>query len=127
MMKGEEFMANLLKETLALLEYFDMSFADIKYICGNDFQITKDDFVKLANIEYDSGYGAQIVAEDLKLIGKNFWFERTEYDGAESWEFKKIPSCENLPIKKIESLMCGYKNKRIGWHTLSEINSSENY
>lgn len=43
---------NLWNETIAVLKSNGKTFDDVLTICGNEFQITKDDFKKYAN-EYD--------------------------------------------------------------------------
>ena len=43
------------------------------------------------------------MAIDLKIIGKDWWMERREYDGAEWWEFKKAPFF-NKEIKQVKKL-----------------------
>ena len=47
-----------------------------------------ENFKEVANVEYDSGFGSPQVAEDLIIMGSDFWLERHEYDGSEWWEYK---------------------------------------
>ena len=98
---------NLWIETIDELDKHGKTFEDVLAVCGNEFRITKGDFKKYANTEYDSGYGAPEVAEDLLVIGADFWLERHEYDGAEWWEFKQMPKYEELPFKTITALVGG--------------------
>lgn len=119
-------MCNLWKETINKLVDHKKCFDDVIAICGNDFQITKDDFEKYSNTEYDDGFGSPKVAEDLLIIGSDFWLERHEYDGAEWWEFKQMPKYKELPFKPITALTvkqaqengvdCSY-----GWETLANL------
>ena len=95
---------NLWKETIAKLKEHRKTFNDVLAVCGNEFRITKGDFKKYANAEYDSGYGAPEVAEDLLVIGADFWLERHEYDGSEWWEFKQMLKYDELPFKPITAL-----------------------
>lgn len=95
---------NLYKETMEVLEEHGKTFDDVVAVCGEKFQITKDDFVKYSKTEYDNGYGVPQVAEDLLIIGADFWLERHEYDGAEWWEFKSMPKYKELPFKNITAL-----------------------
>lgn len=68
---------------------------------------TWDDFKKLADRQYDDGYGGAEVNEKLLIVGSDWWLERHEYDGSEWWEFKTLPKkpdgagplCSVLPIK----------------------------
>ncbi len=82
---------NLLKETKRILDDYDKSMDDVLWIGRSDYEIPKEEFIVLADKEYNNGYGAQIVAADLIVCGEDFWLERAEYDGAEWWEFKQYP------------------------------------
>ena len=116
-------MANLLSETIDFLAKHNLTLDDVKIFCGNDFQITRENFIELASeINYDSGYGTQIIACDLKLIGNNWWAERYEYDGSEWWEFKTFPTT-NLPLQSVHSLCAHYIKQ--GWKTLAELNKED--
>lgn len=96
---------NLLLETVSVLVSNNKTIADIEWIGSSDgaFAITWDEFVLIANQEYDSGYGAQEVATDLVVVGVTWWIERHEYDGSEWWEFKELPIKKNEP-KHLETL-----------------------
>lgn len=97
-------MANLWEETIGELACHGKTFDDVVSIRGDTFQITKDDFAKYSKTYYDSGYGAPEVAEDLIIIGVDFWLERREYDGSEWWEFKQTPKYEDFPFQPITAL-----------------------
>ena len=101
-----DFMRNLREETISFLKEHGKKWSDVVGVCGNDFQITKDQFWELANKMYDSGYGGNEVAIDLKVVGKDFWLERHEYDGEEWWEYKEIPNLSALPVKKVDRIIC---------------------
>ena len=98
---------NLWKETVKKLAEYDKTYDDVIAIRGNVFQITKEDFKEYANTEYDEWYGASEVAIDLMIIGADFWLERHEYDGSEWWEFKQMPTYEDVPFKSITALTVG--------------------
>lgn len=100
-----DFMRNLGEETISLLKKHGKKWSDVVGVCGNDFQITKEQFLELADKRYDSGYGGNEVALDLKVVGKDFWLERNEYDGAGWWEYKEIPNLSALPIKKVDRII----------------------
>jgi hypothetical protein len=121
-------MKNLWEETIQILEDNGKTFRDVVSICGSEFQITKEDFEKYSKTYYDSGYGAAEVAEDLLVIGEDFWLERHEYDGSEWWEFKTMPKRKDLPFKHINALTVGQSiaNKgfdRVGWCSLAQLNA----
>lgn len=107
---------NLLKETKRFLKYCEKQPKDIKWIGSEEYgYFTWDDFKKLANKEYDKGYGAQEVAEDLLIVGEDWFMERTEYDGAEGWRFVTIPQ-QPMEYKKPKRIMGGM------WASLDELN-----
>ena len=82
-------MANLLRETLYVLEQYDKKPSDVLWVGTLDKYMTWEDFVKKADFDYDDDYGRAEVNEDLMVVGKNWWLERVEYDGSEWWRFKK--------------------------------------
>ena len=108
-------MKNLLDETIAVLEKNGKTISDIVAIQGNDFAISINNFIEIASCtNYDSGYGSQEIACDLKIIGNNWWLERREYDGAEWWEFCQFPSLK-IDIKEIHTLSGD------GWSSLERM------
>lgn len=48
-------------------------------------------FLTILNFNYDSGYGSQELFGVVWLID-GAWLERYEYDGAEWWVLKKLPT-----------------------------------
>ena len=45
-----------------------------------------------AHIEYDEGFGAQEINASLVILfNDGTWLERSEYDGAEGWDYKCPP------------------------------------
>lgn len=119
-------MRNLWQETNEKLAENNKSFDDVVAICGNDFQITKEDFEKYSKTEYDDGYGSPKVAEDLLIIGEDFWLERHEYDGSEWWEFKQMPQYKELPFKPITALTVEQASANgvdcaCGWENLEDL------
>lgn len=123
---------NLKEETLEVLRIHGKSKEDVKYVCGEDFQISLGQFWELSDTEYDSSYGAPEIAQDLMLIGDDFWMERGEYDGSEWWDFRTMPDTTGLPIREISALSiwqynatCKPEYGKIGWETLSELNGED--
>lgn len=116
-------MGNLLKETKDVLKENGKTIKDIIAVQGMNFGIPVDLFLKLADTLYDSGYGSTKVADDLIVIGKDFWLERHEYDGSEWWEYKELPKIlEN--IVEVSALTVNQCEIRCscGWNTLKELN-----
>ena len=119
-------MRNLWQETNEKLAKNGKCFNDVVAICGNDFQITKKEFEKYSKTEYDDGFGSPKVAEDLLIIGADFWLERHEYDGSEWWEFKQMPKYKELPFKPITALTVEQARENgvdcsCGWENLKDL------
>lgn len=116
---------NLLSETIDAIKDSGHTPEEIYYIGSRKscHSCTWEEYKKLANIEYDNGYGAQKVASDLIIVfsdGQSMW--RDEYDGAEGWEFAKpfLPPDQQKPISRLV-----VSKKEIGWKTLEEINQNK--
>ena len=112
-------MVNLLEETIEVLKSKGKDEKDVMWVGSRDgkYAISWEEFKKIADIEYDCKFGAQEIAEDLVVVGKDWWLERHEYDGSEWWEFKTLPRKQRNP-KKFTKVKA-----RIGWESLDEINS----
>lgn len=83
-----------------------------------------DQYKKLAACEYNSSYGAQIVATDLVIyFSDGTCMARGEYDGAEWWQYCR-KFTEPAEVKEISSLFV--KPHQIGWKTLEAINGVDN-
>lgn len=120
-------MINLLDETREVLENNNKTINDINWAGNNKFYFDVYEFLKIANVEYDDSYGAPEVAQDLLVVGDNWWLERHEYDGLEWWEYKKIPLKPNAKIE-LKALTVGQAKKlgfdvSIGWENLKRINN----
>lgn len=109
-------MSNLLKETLSELKDNGKKEKDVKWVGNLKQKTTWDNFKKIANIDYDSGYGGQEVATDLLIVGDNWWMERHEYDGSEWWEFKQLPK-EPSETVELKTVVGG------SWSDLSGLNN----
>lgn len=109
-------MTNLWRETIRVLEEHGKTFENVEYIQGEDFGITKENFEKVAKkSNYNSGFGSAKVAEDLVVVGDNWWIERHDYDGNEWWEYKEKPK-QLSNIKEVSNIADGM------WDTLAELN-----
>jgi len=84
---------NLLTETEEVLENHKLKPGDVNWVGSRDgkYSVSWAVFRKLANKEYNEGYGGAKVVMDLVVVGDGWWLERHEYDGSEWWEFKQIP------------------------------------
>ena len=81
-------MSNLLYETREAIEQSKHHPRDIIFIGSkcSGHRCTWQEFIGLANQQYDSGYGSQEVALDLIIVFKDSsYLEREEYDGSEWW------------------------------------------
>jgi|GEM_PF-500830 len=109
---------NLLEETLEVLKKHGKSPKDVRWVGSKDgkYAITWDEFEKIADVIYDNGYGAQEIAEDLVVVGEDWWLERCECDGSEWWEFKTLPVKQPEAIKFTKVLITSF-----AWN-LDEIN-----
>ena len=103
---------NLLKKTKNCIEKAGKKPEDIIFI-GSLFSghsCTWEEFKKLADFEYDSGYGGAEVVVDLRIVFKDMtYMHRGEYDGSEWWEYQervKIPT-ETNPIKTLKGGLRG--------------------
>ena len=125
---------NLKEETLEVLRTHGKNKEDVKCVRGDDFQISLEQFWRLADTEYNSSYGAPEIATDLTLIGDDFWMERGEYDGSEWWDFHTMPDTTGLPIREITALSVGQYNRtcemwhfKIGWEKLRDLNGEDDH
>lgn len=81
---------NLLKETLEVIEQAGYTPGHIVFIGSetSGHSCTWEEFTKIANKDYDDGYGGHKVAIDLIIVftdGHKMW--RGEYSGSEWWEY----------------------------------------
>ena len=120
-------MSNLLVETREDLEDNNKTINDINWVGNNKFYFDVNEFLNIANVEYDDSYGAPEVAQDLLVVGDNWWLERHEYDGSEWWEYKEIPLKPNTKIElkalTVEQAKKLGFNVSVGWENLKRINN----
>lgn len=84
---------NLLEETIEILQNCKHSTEDVLWVgVDGEWSCSWQQFEKVvANLVYNNGYGISEINDDLKVVGKDFWLERHEYDGSEWWEYKEQP------------------------------------
>jgi len=92
---------NLLEETKTAILDCKKKIKDISFI--GSFNKKKKNlqfcswkqFEKIANIEYEEGYGGNKISLELVIVFKDeTWLKREEYDGLERWKFFSIPTKE---------------------------------
>lgn len=99
-------MINLLRETLDIIGQSGHTPDDIIFIGSEEsgHACTWDQFRELADVDYDSGYGAVEVAQDLVIVfadGSKMW--RGQYVGSEWWNYSTafLRPKQTLPIKRL--------------------------
>jgi hypothetical protein len=112
----------LLKETVEAIGRSGHKVDDIIFIGSEKtgHSCTWKEFEKLADKEYDKGFGSSQVAQDLIIVfSDNAKMWRGEYDGSEWWEYStpfKMPNEK----KTISGLFATVD--QVGWVDLAEIN-----
>jgi hypothetical protein len=107
---------NLLSETLDCLALCGKNRTDVRWVGSTNYgYFDWEYFVKIADVEYNDGYGSAEVASDLVIVGDDWWLERQEYDGSEWWSYKSLPT---KPLNKIEPNQVTYGYDR----TLRDMN-----
>ena len=101
---------NLLQETLTALFNSGHKISDIVFIGSEEsgHSCTWTEFEKMADREYDSGFGGAEVATDLIIVfrdGQKMW--RGENDGSEWWEYS-TPFKQPKILKPIKNLFGKY-------------------
>ena len=113
---------NLLKETTEDIEKSGHKIEDVVFIGSEEtgHECTWDQFVLMANREYDSGFGAAQVAQDLVIVfSDGATMTRGEYDGSEWWQY-------STPFKRPEEahpIVTLFAGDRVGWVDLGEVNA----
>lgn len=89
-------MTNLLAETIQELTEKGLGPGDVHFVMLGRLWITWGEFAEIAqHVNYDSGFGSAKIRGDLKVVGRDWWFDRGEYDGSEWWSFCRRPEREN--------------------------------
>ena len=101
---------NLLQDTYAALHREGKTLSDVEWIGCDDFQITMDNFLKCADVEYDGT--ANAVAEDLMLVGHNFVLGRRP--NTSRWVYVDLPKPPKT-VKTVSSLIKTEKSERRRW------------
>lgn len=94
--KQNENYQNFLIETKEILKDNNKLCKDVLWVGNTESSISWENFVKIANFEYDSRSNRIKIATDLLVVGGNWWLERHEGEGCEWWEYKELPK---KPVK----------------------------
>ena len=128
-----EDLQNLWEETLESLKVKGKTWEDVLRIGTEKDYIKKELFEKLAKkTNYDNGYGASKIAEDLVIEGRGFRMIRGEYDGSEWWKFIKLErfignkELQNIKVLSVENSNKILGNDYIGWRSLENLNENNN-
>ena len=122
---------NLLKDTLEELQQNGKTEADVRWVGNKTHKATWNAFKSVADTEFDGGFGFAKVAQDLLIVGDNWWLERHEYDGSEWWEYKELPKepIETIDLKALtvdQAEALGY-DVSCGWENLLSVNGTPKY
>lgn len=83
---------DFLGETREILLDYDKSEDDINFVTDGNAWMTWPIFVCfMRNLRYRIGCGSNVINKNLKLVGRDFWFERATSDGREWWVYKTMP------------------------------------
>lgn len=90
---------NLLEETRDKLAEYGLGEEAVRWVGSSDgdYRCSWERFTKISDFNYKAGFGTQYIAEDLVVVGDTYWLERDEYDGAEGWALKRMPTLSPNP------------------------------
>lgn len=95
---------NLRREILTVLEANGKTSADVRWAGARNgaLALSWEEFARLADRDYDAGYGYCEVATDLVVVGDDWWLQRHCYAGKEWWQYNTPPLLgKGLPFKRI--------------------------
>lgn len=101
---------NLLTETLEVMKDQGLLPEQIVYIGDGDSSCSWEEYTKLADVNYDNGYGGAEIDENLIIVfDTGVEFYRGEYDGSEWWDVHTPFSLEGLkPQTKLTDVKSGW-------------------
>lgn len=117
---------NLLAETIEILAQNGKTPDDVRWVGNATMKTTWEQFAQVADVKYNSGFGASEVATDLVIVGDDWWMSRGEYDGSEWWDFHCKPTepLTSFELKAVETSQAeglGF-DVSCGWNSLSDLN-----
>jgi hypothetical protein len=90
----------LLEETIKELKEHGKTEKDVLWCGSPEFgYFTWDEFKELADVEYLRIFSPQTIADDLLIVGKDFWLERYFCNDFECWDYKTIPEKPQKHVK----------------------------
>lgn len=126
-----EDLRNFWEETIGVLEDEGKNYEDVIRVGTKEGYLEKELFKELAKeTNYDNGYGASKIAEDLIIEGKGFRLVRGEYDGSEWWDYIPLENfignkkLENIKVLSVENSNKILGNNYVGWKSLEELNTN---
>lgn len=91
----------LYEEIINFLKLYWKIENDVEYVLWYTKFPSYDDWIEVYNtwdwfksnsdFLYDSWFGTNHIQLEMKIVWKDFWLERHEYDWSESWEYKEFP------------------------------------
>jgi hypothetical protein len=97
---------NFLHETITKLHEAAKVERDVLWVGNENECLTWEDFKAIANFNYNTGYGMGIISPKIKVVGTDWWLERSEYDGSEWWSYKSKPQIPALTsITEVRSFL----------------------
>lgn len=120
---------NLLEETKHAMRQLELTPEDIEWIGNEEYTCSWDEFTFLADVDYDDGYGAQMVASDLVVVFRDgSWLSRRENDGSEWWKHNAYPiKTDSKPITKLVSLTNERGDHEFMWADIKEMQDEEEW
>ena len=94
---------NLLKETRMRIKQSGHKISDIVHIGNQEYKCSWEQFKKMADQDYDSGFGGSEVALDLKIVfSDGLMMRREQWDGSEWWAYDTLDLSKDFkPVKTI--------------------------
>ena len=111
---------NFLAETIDAIKRAGKTIDDIIFIGSEQSGhcCTWDEFEKMADFDYDNGYGGQDIPRDLIIVfADKTIMRRGEYDGSEWWEWMPI-----FEMPKEKHKITKLYSENDSWYDLNEIN-----
>ena len=92
---------NFKKEILDVLKTNNKTTKDIEWLGFNGCVIENDieNFLSLADIEHEVGFGCPTIDDSFLIVGKDWWIEVDDYDGYQDLVFRTKPSKPDKTIR----------------------------